>query len=185
MRTLYLRTLDRALIAAALLMALVLLGVQAAHAAEIIPSIGVTKAVHDGDLKTFGGLALRSGLVPMVSTEIGVGYRTESRNNDDLTVKMVPITASLWVSPFPTLYAGGGVGLYHTTLDYAASVPFEDQTTNKFGYHLGGGFRIPLALVALDFNGRYIFLDKQKSELPPNTFDPDFWSASAGLAIKF
>lgn len=100
-------------------------------------------------------------------------------------MSMWPLTASLWVSPIPTLYAGGGVGWYHTTIQYPSALGLADQTTQKFGVHLGGGFSIPLlpAIASLDLNGRYVFLERQASQLPPNQFDPDFWSVSAGLAI--
>jgi len=40
-------------------------------------------------------------------------------------------------------------------------------------------------VAALDLNGRYVFLDQATSALPPNGFDPDFWTTSVGLAIKF
>jgi hypothetical protein len=181
-----LRALDRCLIGAALLMAMVLLGVQLAHAAEIIPSIGITKSVDgDDDAKVFGGLAMRGNLAPFLKSEIGVGYRSENVAGDDLKVRMWPVTASLWLTPVPTLYAGGGVGWYHTTLDYASSLPFEDETSQKFGVHLGGGLNIPFGPAALDLNGRYVFLDKEQSQLPPNEFDPDFWTTSLGLAIRF
>ena len=40
-------------------------------------------------------------------------------------------------------------------------------------------------MASLDLNGRYIFMDKSESQLPPNEFDPDFWSTTLGLAIRF
>ncbi|HYM80330.1 MAG TPA: outer membrane beta-barrel protein [Candidatus Limnocylindria bacterium] len=182
------RALDRALIGAALLMGMLLLAAQVVRAGEIIPSIGITKTVDsDGDeAKVFGGLAFRGNLLPFLKTEIGAAYRSESRFNDNLKVRMWPVTASLWLAPVPVLYAGGGVGWYHTTLDYDDSLPFSDETSQKFGVHLGGGFAVPLApMVGLDLNGRYIFLEQETSQLPPNEFDPDYWSTSLGLAIKF
>ena len=38
----------------------------------------------------------------------------------------------------------------------------------------------------LDLSGRYIFMQKDDNNLQvPTTFDPDFWTAGVGLAIKF
>jgi hypothetical protein len=49
---------------------------------------------------------------------------------------------------------------------------------------LGGGFQVPLApTVALDLGGRYVMLRDQQSHLVPETFDPDFWMLSLGLAF--
>ena len=39
--------------------------------------------------------------------------------------------------------------------------------------------------VAADFGGRYVFLQDQESTLVPDTFDPDYWTLTAGLAIGF
>ena len=170
------KLLDRALIATLIFLVLLLMGIQVARAGEIIPSIGLSHSTanHDGEAKVFGGLAFRGNLAPLIKTEVGLAYRSESFANNDLTVRMWPLTASLWLTPMPTLYAGGGVGWYNTTLDYAKSTGFEDKTTQEFGVHLGGGLRVPIGPVAaLDLNGRYVFLDQQASELPPN-----FWTYS-------
>lgn len=182
-----LRALDRSLVGAALLMAMLLLSVQMARAVEIIPSVGWSKGVDsEDDAKVFGGLAVRGSLAPFLKAEVGAAYRSEEIIEDNLQFRMWPITASLWLTPIPVLYAGGGVGWYHTTLDFDSDLPFEDETNSEFGAHVGGGFNIPLGpRVALDLNGRYVFLDPQQSDLPPNEFDPDFWSTSAGLAITF
>jgi len=158
------------------------------RAAQIIPSIGYTKSTdaNAGDGKFLGGLALRVPLLPFLSAEGGIAYRQDSFSGDDLKVRMWPVTASLWLTPVPMLYAGGGLGWYRTTYDYASSLPFKDTTTNKIGVHLGGGVAVPLApALGLDLNGRYIFMQKEDSLEFPTEFNPDFWSASVGLAIKF
>jgi hypothetical protein len=178
----------RALFGALILIVMILAGTVIARAGEIIPSVGVTKAVNDdnADAKVYGGLAVRGNILPMLKSEIGIAYRHETRLDGNLDVRMVPLTASLWLTPIPTLYAGGGVGWYYTRLDWNETMPFQDETTQKFGVHLGGGLAVPLGpSAALDLNGRYVFLEKQESALPPANFDPDFWSTTVGLAIKF
>jgi opacity protein-like surface antigen len=87
------------------------------------------------------------------------------------------------------LYAGGGVGWYRTTYDLR-NPDFKDATTDKIGVHLGGGVTVPLTpALGLDLNGRYIFMQKDNKltwpTVLPKEFNPDFWSASLGLAIKF
>lgn len=179
--------LDRAMIGLALFLVLLLVGVQLAHAAEIIPAVGLTRGVNDeGNSKVFGNLAFRAPLLPVLTTEIGVGYRTEDRFADQLKVSMIPVTASLWLTPIPALYAGGGVGWYNMRFDYADAVPLADETRQEFGVHLGGGVKVPLApSLALDLGGRYVMMREQDSHLVPEKFDPDFWTTTLGLAIKF
>jgi len=156
--------------------------------AQLIPSLGFTKSTDSsaGDGKVFGGVALRASLLRFMSLEGGIAYRDESFSNGDLKVRMWPVTASVWLTPFPVVYAGGGLGWYRTTYDYRSSLPYNDTTTSKVGVHLGGGLAIPLApSLGLDLNGRYIFMQKDNSIQFPSKFNPDFWNASLGLAIKF
>jgi len=176
------------LVATLLVAALALAGAGSAWAVEIIPSVGVTKSARNSGerARVYGGLALRGSFLPLLKSEIGVAYRNETRLDGNLDVKMWPVTASLWLAPIPTLYAGGGVGWYHTTLDYAETLPVQDETHQEFGMHVGGGLAIPLSgSAALDLNGRYVFMDSQQTQLPPTRFDPDYWSTTLGLAIRF
>ena len=176
------------LLATLLVAALTLAGVRSAGAVEIIPSVGVTKSARNSgeQARVYGGLAMRGSFLPLLKSEIGVAYRKESRLDGNLDVKMWPVTASLWLAPIPTLYAGGGVGWYHTTHDYAESLPVQDETHQEFGMPVGGGLAIPLSgSAALDLNGRYVFMDSQQTQLPPTQFDPDYWSTTLGLAIRF
>ena len=180
----------RAIARMATLVALALTAlVSVARAAEIIPSIGMTRSARPGGddrAQAYGGVALRGNLLPLLQSEIGVAYRDESRENGALKVRMWPVTASLWLTPLPSLYAGGGVGWYHTTLDYNSALPLTNETHQSFGVHVGGGLRVPFAsAAALDLGGRYVFLRPQRSQLVPETFDPDYWTTTLGLAIRF
>src|SRR5215204_5316691 len=164
--------------------AALLLSAGPAAAVEIIPSVGLTRSVDSDDTESLLGLALRGSLVgQVVKTEIGAQYRSESLYGGDLSVRQWPVTASVWLSPVPSLYAGAGVGWYHTTYDYEDELGLEDNTEQGFGVHVGGGLRVPLIpQAALDLQGRYVFLQDQESQLVPESFDPDFWSLSLGVA---
>lgn len=165
------------------------IGVGAARAVEIIPSIGITKSTDEngGDGNALGGLALRFPLLPFLKAEGAIGYRQDSFANGDLKVKQWPVTASAWFSLLPTVYAGGGLGWYQTTLDYANGLPYEDDTSMQMGVHLGGGASLPIGpRYGLDLNGRYIFMQSNNDNVHlPTTFNPDFWSLSLGLAFQF
>src|SRR4030095_7959701 len=129
-----LRLLDRALIGALLLLALLLLGVNAARAeGQIVPSVGLTRPV-DGDDETqiSGGLAVRGLLVPhLLMGEIGASYRNDEFFGGALDVRQWPVTASLYVTPIPAIYAGGGVGWYHTTFDYEDETGIPNSTSEE------------------------------------------------------
>jgi hypothetical protein len=169
---------------------LLIAGVQIANAGEVIPSIGMTRAIDssDDEARVFGGLAFRGRILPILKSEIGVSYRTEEVD-PSLTMRMWPVTASLWLTPIPALYAGAGVGWYHTTLDYdqdEIAFPIDDETRQEFGIHIGGGVNVPLGTQAgLDLQGRYVMMRDQESRLIPEKFDADFWQSSLGLAIHF
>lgn len=181
------RVLDRALIGGIVLLVLIVVGAEIAHSAELLPSIGFTRPADGGDSKISTGLALRSGLLPMVQSEIGVSYRKEEFSSGGAATTW-PVTASLWFAPIPFLYAGGGVGWYHTSFSYdgvpgAASLAATQQT---FGTHVGGGMRMPIApMLGLDLNARYVVLSKKDATTLPSEYDPKFYSVALGLGVKF
>ena len=181
-----LRAVKRRAVVGAIAFALALLaGIQVARAGEIVPSVGLTRTVDGGDKTTPSvNLAVRGNLGP-VMPEIAVGYRTENRGPDQFR-RIWPVTASLYLTPIPMLYAGAGVGWYHTTIDYTDAVGIPDETRQDFGVHLGGGLQVPLGTKAgLDLGGRYVMMQDQEDHLVPGTFDPDYWMTTLGLAIKF
>lgn len=164
-----------------------LCGTRAAAAGQLVPSIGLSRPVDGaGSVRTFLGLAVRDDVLPALTGELAVGYRSESREHDQLEVRTWPVTASLYLRPVPVLYGGAGVGRYQTTFDYAPGLLApQDETRQLFGVHLGGGMQMPAGPVALDVNGRYVMLRDQHSRLVPEEFDPDFWTLSLGVAIGF
>ena len=97
----------------------------------------------------------------------------------------VPVTESVYFAPISLLYAGGGVGMYFTSLTYQ-NLPIPNTSSQKFGVHLGGGINFPLApMISVDLNTKYVFMDKQATGLTQGSFDPSFWSTAVGLAIHF
>jgi hypothetical protein len=185
------RTQIRRAVSGALALVLLLLtGPGAAHALQIVPSVGLSQNTDGGDNHVTLALALRQNLVPRVQAEIQVGHRSEESSfaGQSFTMRTIPVTASVWASPVPMLYAGGGVGLYVQAVEYENNL-FPASNETQFGAHLGGGMRFPLApAVGLDLHGRYVFLgdlEEQSSLLSSAEFNPSFWSVSAGLAIGF
>jgi hypothetical protein len=140
--------LDRAVIGTFLLAATMLFAVQAVHAAEIVPSIGLAMPTNGGtDTKPFFGLAVRNGILPVLKSEISVSYRIEAIGGGS-HVKSWPVTASLYATPIPTLYAGAGVGWYQTSISANNNLLFSDGTERRFGMHVCGGFSMPLGPLA-------------------------------------
>ena len=179
------RLLDRALIGTLFLLTLLLLGVELARAAEIVPSVSWSHpAGSDGKATTSGGLALRNALLPMVKYEIGAGYSNQKLDDAGTRLRETPITASLWLAPMPTWYVGGGIGWYNSSLQHPSGSGLGDENTHPMGTHLGGGFMIPIvpAVASLDLGGRYVFMGKDTPPLP--TGKADSWSVSAGVALK-
>jgi len=156
---------------------------------QLIPSLGLTKATDSnaGNAQGFGGLALRFPLISYLEAEGGIAYRQDSYSSGALKVRQWPVTGSLWLAPVSSIYFGGGVGWYHTTLDYSGPLHIANSTSDKAGVHIGGGIDVPVApKLSLDLNGRYIFMTKDKASFDvPTTFNPDFWTTSLGLAISF
>lgn len=162
------------------------LGARDAHAIQIVPSIGISQSP-DGESRTMMAVALRNGFLPRTQIEFQGGYRSEEMQfaGESFEMKTVPLTLSVWASPVPMVYAGGGVGAYLQAIEYENSFyPASNET--QFGAHLGGGLRFSLVpMVGLDLQGRYVFLGETSTEIPTSDVDPSFWSLSAGVAIGF
>jgi opacity protein-like surface antigen len=178
---------SRAVVGALIFLALLLVGIQTARADgnQVISSLGLTRSAHgDAIVTPYAQLALRTHLTNTVLSEVGAGYRQDKFNNGAVTVKSWPVTASLWLSPVPALYAGGGVGWYQSSVDYADGILYDNFTTQKFGLHLGGGMTVPVTpAMGLDLGARYVFLEKEsRNDL---AFNPSHWTTSAGLAFGF
>ena len=176
---------ERALVGGIVFLVLVVVGAKIAESAELIPSVGIARPAEDGDAKLYAGLAVRTSLAPFVQSELGVAYRTEELS-DDATATTWPITASAWFSAVPFVYGGGGVGWYHTSFKQEATLltPEMTATQQAFGFHVGGGLRMPLApMIGLDLNTRYVMLERQDDA--PSEYDPKFWSMALGLGVKF
>ena len=181
------RMIERSLLAA-LLASGMALRVPAAHAGEIIPSIAMTQTPDGSDKTDISyGLAVRAPILPMLSAEIGLGYRKDKFQGGDIESTQWPVTGSLWLKPMPLFYVGGGAGWYNTTLHYPNTPILANYTSQKFGVHLGGGLSVPVlpGIASADLNARYVYLGDQESDLPPNTFKADYWTTSLGVAFKF
>ena len=178
--------IERALVGGIVFLVLVVAGVEMAQSAEILPSVGIARSTEGGDSKLYTGLAMRTGLFPMVQSELGVAYRKEDFGGS-VSATTWPMTASLWFAPIPFAYAGGGLGWYHTSfsMEGAPAGAALAATQTNFGTHLGGGLRMPLApMIGLDLNARYVILESKDDAALPSNYDPKFWSVALGLGIK-
>jgi len=155
------KSMIRRTVPGALVLALFLsTGAQSAQAVQLVPSVGLSQATDGGDSRMHMALALRQSLLPRVQAELQVAHRSEefAFAGENFTMRTIPVTASLWASPVPMLYAGGGV---------------------RFSM---------APMVGLDLQGRCVFLGElgeQSSQLAAGDFNPSFWTVSAGLTIGF
>ncbi|MBI5837916.1 MAG: outer membrane beta-barrel protein [Candidatus Eisenbacteria bacterium] len=157
-----------------------------AVAAEVIPSLHLTRETGQDAVRLSGGLAVRGPVVRgVLDTELGIAYRQDLYEGGDVRVHSWPITASLWFRPQRALYVGGGLGWYNTTVEYPYS-HYADETTQRVGVHLGGGVRVPLSReVSMDLGGRYVFRQHGHGALLPHDFEADSWTTTLGVAVRF
>ena len=181
------RNLFLALILGSLAALVMCAAVKAQAATEIIPSAGLTRGTDSDETKAIYGLALRTSAIPsLVDLELKGQYRNQMVLSGAAREHQWPVSASLWLTPLRVLYAGAGVGWYHTTLDFQGPTAPPTETFEKFGVHAGGGLRVPFgSAAALDLNGRYVWMENQESVSIPQKFNPDFWDMSLGLAFRF
>ncbi len=157
-------------------------GTAAAVTSELVPAVGMTRAVH-GDRAVTGDvrLGLRTAWTRMLRSEVGVSYREDQFDGGTVKMKSWPVTASLWVAPYMGLYAGGGIGWYNESTRFGANAPFTRVNTQKFGEHVGVGYEAPLAgPVGLDVNFRYVWLQKSGFE----EINRNNWITTIGATVR-
>ena len=156
-----------------------------AQSIGIGPQVGFYKA-SDADNGSFmGGVACRVKFSPVLGAEASVNYRQENYLSNAVRVKSWPVMVTGLIYPVSFLYGAIGAGWYNVTFDYDQNkLPLlTDETTQKFGWHFGGGVEIPVGL-AMKLTGdiRYVFLDYNFKGLP-GSGDPksDFAVVMVGL----
>jgi opacity protein-like surface antigen len=154
-----------------LLMGLITLMVAQVNAQSISlgPQVGYYR-VRDADKGNFmGGVACRLKLIPVLGVEASINYRQEKYANDALTVRSWPVMVTGLIYPLPFVYGAMGAGWYNTTIDYdQCKLPlFKDETTQKVGWHFGGGVELPVGSnFKLTGDIRYVFLNYDFKEIP-------------------
>jgi opacity protein-like surface antigen len=139
-----------------------------AQSISLGPQIGYYK-VPDADKGSFmGGAAWRLKLTPVLGAEASINYRQEKYADGALTVRSWPVMVTGLIYPLPVVYGAVGAGWYSVTLDYDQSkLPFvQDETTQKFGWHFGGGVELPLGSLKLTGDIRYVFLNYDFKQIP-------------------
>lgn len=85
----------------------------------------------------------------------------------------------------PMVYGAIGAGWYNFNIDYAGSLGIADETTQEFGYHLGGGVELPLGNLILRGDIRYVFLNLKLDNMPnAKDIKSDFYVITAGVLFN-
>lgn len=89
---------------------------------------------------------------------------------------------SAWWHPHRMAYAGGGANLERRGSE---SLLVGGEIRNRLGYHVGGGFVLPLTNeTGLDLSARYVFLDRHPGDPAPDRFASRFWTLTLGVAFR-
>jgi len=152
------------------------------------PQIGYYKAQEADKGSLMGGVAWRLKVKPIFGVEASINYRQEKYADDLLTVRSWPVMITGLVYPVPMLYGAVGAGWYSVTYDYnKTKLPlFKDETTQKVGYHFGGGVELPVQTrFLLTGDIRYVFLDYDFEEIPGSgSLKSNFYVLTVGLLYK-
>ena len=155
-----------------------------AQSLSVGPQVGYYKA-QDADKGSFmGGVAWRIKLMPALGLEASINYRQETYADKALTVRNWPVMVTGLIYPIPVVYAAIGAGWYNTKIDYDQDTYayLEDETTQEFGWHFGGGVELSLGSVKLTGDIRYVFLDYDFKEIPGSgDMKSNFYVITAGL----
>jgi hypothetical protein len=156
-----------------------------AQSISLGPQIGYYKAQEADKGSLMGGVAWRLKVMPIFGVEASINYRQEKYADGLLTVRNWPVMVTGLVYPVPIVYGAVGFGWYSVTFDYDQSkLPlFKDETTQKVGWHFGGGVELPVGTrFKLTGDVRYVFLSYNFKEIPgTGSMKSNFYIGTIGL----
>lgn len=140
----------------------------------------------DGKMYVGGAARIKLG---GLGFEGAIDYRSEDLAGSNITLKSVPISASVLLYPVPYVYGVGGFGWYNSTMEYTGNLPLFQgwkESTQDVGYHFGGGLEIPLGGLTVAADIRYVFLDYDFKVAPTSDeIDSDFYAITISLLWGF
>ncbi|MCX5801037.1 MAG: outer membrane beta-barrel protein [Candidatus Eisenbacteria bacterium] len=156
-----------------------------AQSISLGPQVGYYKVQDADEGKFMGGAACRLKLTPVIGVEASINYRQETYADELLTVRSWPVMVTGLIYPLPIVYGAIGAGWYNTTFDYDQDrLPlFDDETTQAFGWHFGGGVEVPVGpSFKLTADVRYVFLNYDFKEIPGSEdLDSNFTVVTVGF----
>ena len=140
-----------------------------AQSMSLGPQLGYFKVQDADNWSSMIGGVLRLKLVPGLGAEASINYRQENYLNNAVTVRSWPVMLTGLIYLLPIAYGLVGFGWYNLTFDYNQNeLPlFKDETTQKVGWHFGGGLEWPISsILTLSGDIRYVFLDYDFQAIP-------------------
>lgn len=167
------------------------------------PHVAYTKVADADDGNYLIGGHLEMMLAPILGIQGAVDYRSAEPFGDTIypdavKVRSIPITATARIylpTPAFSPFLGLGAGWYHVKYDYSEQIEdqlgFKDENVSTFGWHLGGGAKIPISpRFSLGGEARYTFVDPDRdlnNEVGDSIrdFDYDSFYLVGALNIEF
>lgn len=156
-----------------------------AQGLSIGPELGYYKADDAEDGEFMFGAQARLRFSETFAVEGAIDYRKEEYYDGAVEVASYPVQATALIYPLPIAYGAIGLGWYNTSVTYNTLLGEEEETSQEFGYHFGGGVEFPLNRnLSISGDIRYVFLDYEFEEIPFEDVDSNFFVIKAALLIK-
>lgn len=136
-------------------------------------------------------LGIGSRVSPVFAVEGTFGAYSAELGSDEAAVFPLTIGGRLIIPhPFIEPYVGGGVGLYFSSLKERRTNPAADidESDTNFGGYLSAGVDLWLnPRAALNFEGKYHFVDPTFRATAGNTIDVNMggWTVNLGVRVAF
>ncbi len=151
------------------------------------PQLGYYKSKGADEGTMMYGGAIRLRLSSGIGLEASVNFRSESYEDNAYVVTSYPIMASAMIYLLPIVYGTIGAGWYNSEIDYSSqwnAYGLKDATRQDFGWHFGAGGELPLGIITLAADIRYVFIDYGFDKLPGKEIDSNFYVITAGVFIN-
>jgi opacity protein-like surface antigen len=151
------------------------------------PQLGYFKGADAESGSVMPGGFFRARFSELVGMDLSINYRTEDYASGRVDVTQWPLLVSAMFYPVSSVYGLVGFGLYFTSFTFHSQslVDLPDETSTRFGFHLGGGLEFELSRqISIFGDAKYVLLGydlEDFDEVNASDFSANFFAITIGL----
>jgi opacity protein-like surface antigen len=151
------------------------------------PQLAYFRAADADNASVMLGGFFRAKFSELVGMDLSINYRKEDYASGRVDVTQWPLLLSALFYPASSVYGLAGFGFYFTSFTFHSQslIDLPDETSTRFGVHLGAGLEFELSSqISLFGDAKYVLLGydlEDFDEIRAGDFSANFFAITLGL----